>query len=273
MPQQFPSPPISGGGPNNTDLYQGDPGYAQALKGQPVTPVQSGMGVLDVARGLGAPAPTQDELVQMLMSAARFVGPQADVIGMKEDAAQVVPALQEGDYAKGLSSMLMAGAAIPMMAVPGTVSSVKGGVNKIPKGQMTKTGWSFKDVDQPKFSSAQKQKIQDELSIPRYKEVDLPIRSMIATQDSVNADFVEATSRKTSQQIPTVVKSGGKYFVRDGHHRLVAASADGDQTAKVALVDLDKTDVSVPLLDWERPRKMTKEDNQLLEEIFKDLSE
>jgi len=40
---------------------------------------------------------------------------------------------------------------------------------------------------------------------------------------------------------PVVVKMGGSMFIHDGHHRLTAAHVRGQETAKVRLVDLDKS--------------------------------
>ena len=70
-----------------------------------------------IARGLLGPA--YDPAVAI----PNYLGPGADVKMMVEDATQVIPAVRRGDYADALSSLGMAGAAIPFMAVPGTVKT------------------------------------------------------------------------------------------------------------------------------------------------------
>lgn len=85
-------------------------------------------------------------------------------------------------------------------------------------------------------------------------EAELPIHNIYGTQPNVNPDFADVP--KYNSSLPFVVKVNGKYFAQDGHHRLVAAAANGKQTAKVRLVDLDgTTDQSAPLLDWAKGNK------------------
>lgn len=82
---------------------------------------------LEVARKLGLNVPTQDDVTDLAVRLAQLFGPQADVAGMVQDASRVIPAIKRGDLAEALSSIFMAGAAVPMMALPGTV----GGIRKV----------------------------------------------------------------------------------------------------------------------------------------------
>lgn len=82
--------------------------------------------------------------------------------------------------------------------------------------------------------------------------VRLPISRMIATQDSVNHDF-RGSSRQVRDDgcdLPCVVKYNGRYYVTDGHHRLMDLAADGISSPEVRLYDLDgDTQLNFPLLD------------------------
>jgi hypothetical protein len=108
------------------------------------------------------------------------------------------------------------------------------------------TGWTFRDVDPPhRFMGP-----GDWRTVNRAIEtgegivnVDLPIRSLYATQKTVNPDYAGGSGT------PFVIKKDGKYFVQDGHHKITAAAGEGRQTVGVRLVDLDRTDRSVPLMD------------------------
>jgi hypothetical protein len=120
-------------------------------------------------------------------------------------------------------------------------------------GDPTQTGWVFKDVAHPHKLMEK----GDWRAVTRATEtgegvanVELPIRSLNATQKSVNADFANALPRGDGKDAPFVIKKNGQYFVQDGHHRLTAAAESGRQTAGVRLVDLDgTTQTQFPLID------------------------
>ena len=104
----------------------------------------------------------------------------------------------------------------------------------------TQTGWTFKDVNYPH----QHMERGDWRAVTRaaetgegVQEVTLPIRSLNATQKTVNPDFANVAN----DGLPFVIKKNGQYYVQDGHHRITAAADKGSQTAKVRLVDLDET--------------------------------
>jgi predicted GNAT family acetyltransferase len=88
-------------------------------------------GPLEVMRRLGLNVPSSKQLGKFSTAVPEFVGPQADVAGMVRDAGQVMPNIRSGDYGQALANLGMAAAAIPFMAIPGTVSQIKGVTKKI----------------------------------------------------------------------------------------------------------------------------------------------
>ena len=88
-------------------------------------------GPLEVMRRLGLNVPSRKQVGKFFTAAPEFVGPQADVAGMVRDAGQVMPNIRSGDYGQALANLGMAAAAIPFMALPGTVSQVKGVTKKV----------------------------------------------------------------------------------------------------------------------------------------------
>ena len=93
-------------------------------------------GPLEGMRRLGLNVPSRKQVGKFFTAAPEFVGPQADVAGMVRDAGQVMPNIQAGDYGQALGNLGMAAAAIPFMAFPGTIASVKKGA----KGLFGDTG-------------------------------------------------------------------------------------------------------------------------------------
>jgi len=85
-----------------------------------------------------------------------------------------------------------------------------------------------------------------------YLDVEIPINRLNATQDEVNADYLDAAKKRMGdgRDLPAVVKYQGSYYVADGHHRLMAAATSGAVQARVRLFDLDcDTQLDFPLLD------------------------
>jgi hypothetical protein len=76
---------------------------------------------------------------------------------------------------------------------------------------------------------------------PPTEVTTLNISDLTATQ----SDVVLGGDASLSDTMPLVVKKEGKFFIRDGHHRLAQKAISGESSAKVRLVDLDKaTDVA-----------------------------
>lgn len=85
-----------------------------------------------------------------------------------------------------------------------------------------------------------------------FHRVEIPISRLIATQPHVNPDFHDAAKKIKGDgfDLPAVVKYEGRYYVADGHHRLMSAAADGRACSPVRLYDLDgDTQLDFPLLD------------------------
>lgn len=113
----------------------------------------------------------------------------------------------------------------------------------------TQTGWVFRDVAQPPMAKGDWRKVTAATDTGEgIQNVELPVRSMYATQKNVNPDFANTISGNT--EAPFVIKKDGRYFVQDGHHRITAASEAGRETVPVRMVDIDKTtQTDFPLLD------------------------
>lgn len=145
--------------------------------------------------------------------------------------------------------------------VPG--SGVQGAINmslldpskRRPGGPFdpTLTGSVFKDVKYPDLTRGQNRAINSAIEMGRMEEVDLPIRSMYATQKTVNPDFASPVSSNRGN-LPVVQRIGDEFFVRDGHHRLTKLAMEGKDVARVNLVDpYGSTPKDMPLLEW-RPK-------------------
>ena len=209
-----------------------------------------------------------------------FMSPGADVRDAVQSSQSAMQNLGQGNVGAGLLDLVYTPAALAGMFIPGSIggtrrvgeaavdeilglvddvdpsmpsklahpSAAKGfgeaGSNLDP----TRTGFVFKDVQRkPTLSRAENRAISGGMK-PGDVAV-LPIRSLIATQSKVNADFADAAS--SAGELPYVVKKNGEYFVFDGHHRITKVAAEGGQNARVRLVDLDGTDRSAPLLEYD----------------------
>jgi GNAT superfamily N-acetyltransferase len=82
---------------------------------------------VNVARRAGLSLPTGEQVGM----AAHFVGPGADIEGMVNDAREGNAAIGRGDLLGALGGYGSALAAIPMMALPGSVKDVKAGVKAL----------------------------------------------------------------------------------------------------------------------------------------------
>lgn len=171
-------------------------------------------------------------------------------------SGQTMDALRQGrgwDAAGGVASMLTAAAGV----LPGGRLITKGAKEVQPVARLmaptskeaeTATGWAFKDVSAPhgRMQPGDWRKVTNALDEGSYQNVELPISSMYATQQSVNPDFRNVAN----PEAPFVIKKDGNYFLQDGHHRAMRAAADGKQTIPVRLVDVDgTTQTNFPLLD------------------------
>ena len=126
----------------------------------------------------------------------------------------------------------------------------------------TKTGFTFKEIKllTPLLSKSENRRISQGMVSPKI--VTLPIRRMNAQQGKVNPDF--DTTESSIAELPLVYKKNNELFVSDGHHRLTKLASEGNQNAKVRLVDLDPP-TTTPLLDYD-PKALEK-DEELLKEL------
>lgn len=155
-------------------------------------------------------------------------------------------------------------------AIPAEANSLRMGVKLMSGAESdpTLTGWTFKDVvGKPQLSAAENRRFNDMVMTPRQEVV--PIRSMYATQQTVNPDF--AVTESSAGTLPNVVRKDGQLYVYDGHHRLTKVAEEGGQNARVNLYDFDNPEsAQTPLLDYDpfRHAAQSAEDQSLLDELF-----
>jgi hypothetical protein len=148
----------------------------------------------------------------------------------------------------------------------------------------TQTGWTFRDVAQPvrqnptrsddfiPMTPSESQTLQNGLGVRQQR---VPIRSLLATQDRVDAEF---SNRPIDGDRPLVVRKNGNMYIRDGHHRLTRIAEDGGSMADVDMIDFDNADTSTPLLDYREPTQSQRaaasaENDALFADLFGDMSE
>ena len=71
---------------------------------------------------------------------------------------------------------------------------------------------------------------------PPTEVKNLKLSDLIATQSKVITEKIG----KTNGELPLIVKKDGKFYIRDGHHRIAKKVKDKDKTADVRLIDLDE---------------------------------
>lgn len=138
------------------------------------------------------------------------------------------------------------------------------------KADPTNVGWTFKDYrPMPELTPEQKHRLERRFEMVIWRDVVLPIRSLIATQPSVKADYWNALSIERGL-LPVVVRVNNEFYVRDGHHRIVNAAENGYTKVRVALVDADnaETETETPLLDY---KPMSKKDKEEIQRILDEL--
>lgn len=119
----------------------------------------------------------------------------------------------------------------------GSGGKVLGSGATMPSHQPISVARHFKDVAYPhaKMERGDWARFNRAVENGDHVEVDLPLRSLNATQKTVNPDFMSVRN----DELPAVMKKGGEYYVQDGHHRLMREAASGKQTARVRLYDVD----------------------------------
>lgn len=111
----------------------------------------------------------------------------------------------------------------------------------------------------------------------------VPLSKIIATQADIESDFASVQARygEADNQFPVLVKYNGRYYVDDGHHRLVGAAESGAKDTRARVIDLDASDANArpqqssygggrsSSLDMSEPARM----REALEQKIADLSE
>lgn len=236
-------------GANNQDARRSySQGLSQALLG--AVPGSGAAGALGYYPDYG-----KNYLVPQSIERGPSIKDNLDQGNMMAAALQGIGLLPDVGYAATLGSM------VPKSAQRG-MADYFGPMDR------TKTGWTFKDVQKKPNLTKEENRFYNNF-FPEGETVELPIRSIIATQEKVNPDFSAPASINTN--LPTVVKKEGLYYLYDGHHRLTSIANEGGQRAKVKLIDFDKTDRSAPLIDYIKnptKNKITKADiDYLLNEL------
>lgn len=92
------------------------------------------------------------------------------------------------------------------------------------------------------------------LTDPQHLETrKLPLHSLVAMQNRVETDKVQAARLWGGAKPPVVVRMNGRNHIADGHHRLSAAYLNGETHADCKFLDLEpqsnalKADFTVPL--------------------------
>jgi len=132
-----------------------------------------------------------------------------------------------------------------------------------PQIDPTQTGFIFKGVKPvgPLLNKFENKRLSSGMA--QGEVTTLPIRSMYASQANVNPDF--KTTESSSGSLPLVIKKNNELFVSDGHHRLTKLASEGEQNARVRLIDFDEP-TDTPLLNY-NPNQSA-EDDALLEQLF-----
>ena len=200
-----------------------------------------------------------------IAQAAPTVADNAPITGDISALADARTAFGQGDLATaGLLTAATLIPGVPAGKVKSLLSKEKKTTpllfNDLPEQvDPTKTGFIFKGIAKPNLSKSENKFFNDGFG---QKEAVLPIRSMNAAQDKVNPDFTITES--SSGELPLVIKKDNELFVSDGHHRLTKLAVQGEQNAKVRLVDFDEP-TTTPLLDYDPQGSAT--DKALLEEL------
>lgn len=73
----------------------------------------------------------------------------------------------------------------------------------------------------------------------------LSVNGLVAMQDRVDPEKVQAMRDNPPDKLPLVVRNGGRNLIADGHHRATAQWLDGAKTMDVKFMDLSAVDQAV----------------------------
>jgi hypothetical protein len=98
---------------------------------------------------------------------------------------------------------------------------------------------SVKWEDNPLYPEDSKKSVQE-----------VPIKKIVSHQDAVKRHIVEEYKKKPGKALPILHKIGGKYYVEDGNHRIVAKSEKGDKTIRAAVRELQSRIKEIKFQEW-----------------------
>lgn len=199
-------------------------------------------------------------------TAAGFL-PGAGFVQAREDGQNAANHYRSGNYASMMASLLQGTAnagleALPMTAAlpairlaphapGGPASTLPDALPPIARNidGTVNMGAVMRDADRgvyTRLSPGQNRQMTHAIRDQNWTEAEVPIRHLIATQPLANPDFAAAAGRHAADEIPSVVRVGGQMYVNNGHHRLTTAAANGEQTARVRIIDLDPPSIPHP---------------------------
>jgi hypothetical protein len=87
----------------------------------------------------------------------------------------------------------------------------------------------------------------------------VPINKIISHQNAVKKHIVAEYKKKPGRDLPTLHKVGGKYFVEDGNHRIVAKKEKGEKTVRARVFEKELSSLLSDLIEFKlfQPSKET----------------
>jgi len=222
-------------------------------------PDQSGWTTLD---RIGAAARKAREYISPwnVVSPTDVAGfaPGGGLVQAWQDSGRGLANLKAGNYGQaaadyGSMALNTAGELLPVAKLGMALAPLA----RLPDGRV-QLGAVMKDVDRGGvlgLAKSDMRAMNQAVDAQNWSTVEVPIRSLYATQPYANADFANAANaakaRGDGADLPLVVRApDGKMYVRDGHHRLTAEADKGAQTARVRLVDLGEKPADHPELPF-----------------------
>lgn len=86
----------------------------------------------------------------------------------------------------------------------------------------------------------------------------VPIKKIVSHQNAVKRHIVEEYKKKPGRDLPMLHKVGGKYFVEDGNHRIVAKKEKGEKTVRARVFEKEliaKLDELINFASLHQPRR------------------
>ena len=78
----------------------------------------------------------------------------------------------------------------------------------------------------------------------------IPISKIVSHQNAVKRHIVEEYKKKPGRDLPMLHKIGGKYFVEDGNHRIVAKKEKGEKTVRARVFEKELIAILDDLIEF-----------------------